>query len=686
MVNVSIARVSVLGSFVATVTLLLILLHLRPLPAEAASTATGDLQVYKFTAATFGGAIPGQPISYTIMYGWQGDGPAPNVQVVDQLPPEFVLTSASPPPTQQNGNTLIWALGTVDNLYFDNIVIEGIVRADLAEGTRFTNTVTISGDVSDEDPDNDQAQAVVTVEAAKPDLVIWKWGLFEELEQGSFFTAEEGVQTSFNIYYFNWSGFDAPDATLVDALPEEIEFVSADPPPSRVEGRNLIWELGPVAAFSSGEVIIQVRPTASGRFTNTASITSTAGDRKPANNEDTFRFSVVPVLPPRLLKPHVEETRPDSPLILGSSATFEGLARAGATVTLYEGSPDGCWGDFSGCNPTPLISTTVASNRYWSLPISLTQGITHSLYLRAEKDGDGSEPFWGFWQPIYVMVDPRFEQAGWDVNHFTIETGDRSIRPGLGGRSGTTPNQDITIKIRQKAPDEIAVDTSLWANHALELRITQNGDTYTETLPVSRVEKVTEGAQAEGVEPAEHFSSWDFIYIQKGFGPGAIVEIWCLPVFYDEDGIPIIGLVYVKCHEMVIDPAGYVYDRDKAGGEYEWPAVPPADSLITNAVVTATVRVGDDQWERWPAEDYGQVNPQVTDASAADRISVPGYYAFYVPAGQYIVLATAPHCVPYTSPILTVVDEPIFHNVGMRCTSESQTGVEYRIFLPAVQR
>ncbi|MBA3532824.1 MAG: hypothetical protein H0T73_12940 [Ardenticatenales bacterium] len=101
--------------------------------------------------------------------------------------------------------------------------------------------------------------------------------------------------------------------------------------------------------------------------------------------------------------------------------------------------------------------------------------------------------------------------------------------------------------------------------------------------------------------------------------------------------------------------------------------------------MTATVRNGDDSWARWVAEETGQVNPQFTDASNAARIPIPGYFAFYVPSGQYQVVATAPHCLAYTSPTLTVVDEPVFHNVGMRCNAESQTGIEYTLYLPVLR-
>ena len=193
-------------------------------------------------------------------------------------------------------------------------------------------------------------------------------------------------------------------------------------------------------------------------------------------------------------------------------------------------------------------------------------------------------------------------------------------------------------------------------------------------VPPTEIRRVEDAGKTGGTE--DHFDSWDFIYVQKGFGPGSLVEIWCLPVAYTEDGLPIVGLVYVKCHEMLIDPAGYVYDVEIAGSEYEWPSIPPDESLITDATVTALQRTGDDAWERWAAEETGQVNPQVTDEVTEDRINVPGYYAFYVPAGQYQVNATAPGYADYTSPILTVIDSPVFHNVGMQPSAGKGTSVE----------
>lgn len=328
-------------------------------------------------------------------------------------------------------------------------------------------------------------------------------------------------------------------------------------------------------------------------------------------------------------------------------------------------------------------STTAGPDRTWAISATLSSDVEdYYLYFRAETGDGASEPPFGFWEPLYLRVDPAFEQADWDMDNFVVETGGQETRPGgLGGTVGTTPEEPFTIQIRQTIRPEIIEDPDLRANHDLQLVVDEGDGPYTVALPVSEFRPVSAlNRQA----PASH-TEYDMIYVHHGLGPGSRIEVWCRPIYYppDHDEPPLVGLVWTLCNEILIDPAGYVYDINTAGFTYEWPAVPPADSLVTNATVTATVRSGDDVWTRWEAEATGQVNPQVTDYTTDDGIRVPGYYAFYVPSGQYRVLATAPGCTSYTSPILTVVDAPVFHNVGLRCTEEAQVGVSYSVMLPA---
>jgi uncharacterized repeat protein (TIGR01451 family) len=347
--------------------------------------ATGDLATVKSSTAQLIGVSPGDPITYSIYYIWNGDDVAPNVSITDEFPEEVAIGGIVPPPTQQGDNTLQWNLGTLQAADFGFIVVTGTVKPDTSVGRVFTNTVTIAGDVTDEEPENNTSHSRVEIPVPLPDLQIWKLGMFEEVEEGFGFTAEEGVETTFNLMYTNYSAIAAMDTVLTDDLPSGIAFVTADPPPSSVNGQQLRWNLGEVPPLGTGEIVITVRPEEIGAFVNTASIDSSAGDRKPSDNSSQFSFNVVALLPPRLLRPNARDIDADRPLIVEPNPRFEGLAKAGATVTLYEGDADGCFGDLSNCHPTEITSTVAGPDRRWEMtPTTMTETRTYSLYLRAE--------------------------------------------------------------------------------------------------------------------------------------------------------------------------------------------------------------------------------------------------------------------------------------------------------------
>ena len=99
---------------------------------------------------------------------------------------------------------------------------------------------------------------------------------------------------------------------------------------------------------------------------------------------------------------------------------------------------------------------------------------------------------------------------------------------------------------------------------------------------------------------------------------------------------------------ITIDPDGYVYD-----------AAQGIEEVIQGATVTCDMYDEDfETWEAWPAGLYdNQVNPQVTGTD--------GYYAFFVPPGQYRVRATAPGYDSHTSPDIFVIDEIVHYNIPM---------------------
>ncbi|MDP2629575.1 MAG: carboxypeptidase-like regulatory domain-containing protein [Candidatus Harrisonbacteria bacterium] len=74
----------------------------------------------------------------------------------------------------------------------------------------------------------------------------------------------------------------------------------------------------------------------------------------------------------------------------------------------------------------------------------------------------------------------------------------------------------------------------------------------------------------------------------------------------------------------VIDPEGYVYER------IEGREVRIAGSIVTLEWLDPNVK----QYTRWPAEDFAQENPQITDQT--------GQYSFLVPQGWYRLNVSAP--------------------------------------------
>jgi uncharacterized repeat protein (TIGR01451 family) len=627
--------------------------------------SAGNLTVEIFSGETMFGAAPGDSVNYIISYRHQGTDAASNVQVKLALPKALTFLSSYPAYSQAADSTYTFQLGTLTGAKSGMIILTGKISTAAAIGSVLRASAVISGTTSNDPIDDNTATLDLSVSSGGPDLWVFNWGLLEELESGNILTAEQNIQTNFEFTYLNFSKSPAQDARLIDTLPLGLEYVSAVPAPFSTSGNILIWKLGTIAGFGNGKISVVLKPTKTGSVRNPVVAVSSNADSNPDNNSGVFTFDVKALLQPRIIKPYVKYGGEDT-MMLGKNPTFSGLAKAGATVAFYEGDSLGTFGDFSQLHPKLIGSAVAGSDRKWQIKTTaMTEAKIYYLYARAEMNGQASAPFFDIWEPMMIRVEPMIDLSGFDLDNFAVQSGDNIVHPGaLGTTSGTVPDVDITITKRLNAPTSILTDHSLWGHHLMKLRITENDITREEDWPVTRVELPPNGKV--GTREANAIQGTNFIYVHKGFGPGAKIEVWCLPVYYDSNGqLALVGLVYVKCHEILIDPAGYVYDKDIAGSTYDWPDVPPAKSLIKNATVTCLTRTGDNTFVKWDAAATGQVNPQVTDSLTNDRILINGYFAFYVPSGQYQINATAPEYIEYVSPVLTVIDEPVFHNVGM---------------------
>jgi uncharacterized repeat protein (TIGR01451 family) len=99
----------------------------------------------------------------------------------------------------------------------------------------------------------------------------------------------------------------ATDVTVVDTLPNSVDFVSANPSTGTCtqQARKVTCHLGALAAGSTGTlsnptITIQVKPTKAGPITNSATVTSAENDPARGNNSAsaTTRVNAVPTPPP----------------------------------------------------------------------------------------------------------------------------------------------------------------------------------------------------------------------------------------------------------------------------------------------------------------------------------------------------------------------------------------------------
>ena len=99
----------------------------------------------------------------------------------------------------------------------------------------------------------------------------------------------------------------------------------------------------------------------------------------------------------------------------------------------------------------------------------------------------------------------------------------------------------------------------------------------------------------------------------------------------------------------VIDPEGYIYEKNNG-----------KETRIPNAIISLYyLDMTTKKYELWPAKDYQQDNPQVTD--------VRGTYSFLVPEGTYYFTVEAPGYKPYQGKAFVVTEGSGIHeNIEMK--------------------
>ena len=191
-----------------------------------------------------------------------------------------------------------------------------------AVGT-ITNTATVLS--HEPDPTMTNNKAIETVSITKvADLTLKKThspNLTTEVDQ-----------IAYTLTVINNGPSDAANVTLVDTLPEGVNFVSSSSDAVEcVEADGTVnCGLGYLANEDSATVIILVAPTAEGTITNTANVTAEASDPRTDNDGATetteFRFAApgaaelpapIPTMVPTPVPPEADATPP--PTVDGES-------------------------------------------------------------------------------------------------------------------------------------------------------------------------------------------------------------------------------------------------------------------------------------------------------------------------------------------------------------------------------
>ena len=175
---------------------------------------------------------------------------------------------------------------------------------------------------------------------------------------------------------------------------------------------------------------------------------------------------------------------------------------------------------------------------------------------------------------------------------------------------------------------------------------TRSGDVVAVAIPIRDTELQKAELYVGGVLAAQLLNRGDGVYVGTYTPPTSGQYAVNVKLYYVSTPMIIHDITILT---GLIDPDGYVYDAEKG-----------FDHRISGAIVTCYELVDPDtnRWQVWNASVWDQINPQTVGAD--------GYYAFFTLPGDYKVKVSAPGYADYESPVLTVVDAPVRHDVGLR--------------------
>ncbi len=219
----------------------------------------------RITKTAPGLTSPNSTFNYTITFWNEGAGNATNVTVTDILDPNVVYYKDSTTPLQPNES---------GNFTYDNRDHRWWKFNELAPGDRGTIKI---GVVVKGKKDLNLSNLIRNLykidsneskgEFAEVDtLIVSSLWIKKTAEKSEYPAGEEVVYTILYGNNMNCSEFDidnsectAEDVVVVDHLPDLAEYISANPQPSRVSGKVLVWDVGNLSSNDNRSISLVVR-------------------------------------------------------------------------------------------------------------------------------------------------------------------------------------------------------------------------------------------------------------------------------------------------------------------------------------------------------------------------------------------------------------------------------------------
>jgi hypothetical protein len=295
----------------------------------------------------------------------------------------------------------------------------------------------------------------------------------------------------------------------------------------------------------------------------------------------------------RLGLPAPRITRPGNGTTTQTHVTIAGRSVPGSTVLVFDES-----GSIDG-------TSLADAQGHWQVAIDMHAG-RHSIRARATLGNQQSPPS----APLFLIVDPTLP-----YNPLSMRlTGPQGHRFRPVDERGRTDDGGWRVRLRLNTSYEFAVQSNCTEPDAqFQLQI---GD----DAPVDLADPDSDGIYRGSFTTGSVKSARPFVLI-----------ITCG------------GLRYTSGGTALWDPEGIV--TDAATGQ-----------PLAGATVTLLEQTSEGP-QPWPAEEYGQQNPQTTGDD--------GHYSFYTPPGVYIVEVQRAGYQPYRSEELVVADAPIQHDIAL---------------------